>query len=416
MRSSPDTPTSRSDRRRASGVGLRAAVVVPLVLVDGGRFAGDAPGARWPPGCRPWQASTPNQGPTAGGTSVKINGTEFVDTRHGQDRQRGYRGDSGLPNRNNGHDRRHHSRTLRSPGHRRNGTSERNNPRYTYIAPPTVTSVEPSSGTTAGGTTVKIKGSGFGATTANNTVTIGGATAAITTASSTSITVTTPVGSAGPASVVVTKTTDGLSGENSSGYTYIAPPTVTEHRTRATGTTARRHLGDDRRNRVRCYDRKQHGHDRRRHGSDHQRQRRRRSPSRHPPAAPVQLRVVVTNTTDSLSGENPSGYTYIAPPTVVTKAASAVTQTTATLNATVNPEGAEVTKCEFEYGTTKPTDRARRARSNCRGRAPSPVAVSATLLKRRAQHDLPLQDLGDQRGRHQQRLRRNVHHASRGFG
>jgi phosphodiesterase/alkaline phosphatase D-like protein len=33
MRSSPDTPTSRSDRRRASGVGLRAAVLVPLVLL-----------------------------------------------------------------------------------------------------------------------------------------------------------------------------------------------------------------------------------------------------------------------------------------------------------------------------------------------------------------------------------------------
>ena len=36
----------------------------------------------------------------------------------------------------------------------------------------------------------------------------------------------------------------------------------------------------------------------------------------------------------------------------MTKPASSVTQTTATLNATVNPNGGEVSKCEFEYGTT----------------------------------------------------------------
>src|SRR5207249_3815976 len=41
-----------------------------------------------------------------------------------------------------------------------------------------------------------------------------------------------------------------------------------------------------------------------------------------------------------------------AAPTVKTEPASAVSQTTATLNATVNPNGGEVTKCEFEYGTT----------------------------------------------------------------
>jgi hypothetical protein len=39
-------------------------------------------------------------------------------------------------------------------------------------------------------------------------------------------------------------------------------------------------------------------------------------------------------------------------PTVVTGAASAVTQTAATLNASVNPNGIEVGECKFEYGTT----------------------------------------------------------------
>jgi hypothetical protein len=36
-----------------------------------------------------------------------------------------------------------------------------------------------------------------------------------------------------------------------------------------------------------------------------------------------------------------------------TQAPSAVTQTSATLNAVVNPDGAEVTECKFEYGTTE---------------------------------------------------------------
>src|SRR5437870_735631 len=41
------------------------------------------------------------------------------------------------------------------------------------------------------------------------------------------------------------------------------------------------------------------------------------------------------------------------PPTVVTTAALSVNQTRATLNATVNPNGGEVSECKFEYGTTK---------------------------------------------------------------
>jgi len=40
-------------------------------------------------------------------------------------------------------------------------------------------------------------------------------------------------------------------------------------------------------------------------------------------------------------------------PAVSIEAASSIGQTTATLNAKVNPEGAEVTNCHFEYGTSK---------------------------------------------------------------
>ncbi len=56
-------------------------------------------------------------------------------------------------------------------------------------------------------------------------------------------------------------------------------------------------------------------------------------------------------------GPSGLGSPYGAPialdqPTAVTNAAFPVGQTTATVNATVNPNGSEVSKCEFEYGTT----------------------------------------------------------------
>ncbi len=49
----------------------------------------------------------------------------------------------------------------------------------------------------------------------------------------------------------------------------------------------------------------------------------------------------------------PYGAPVVLPnsPTVVTKAASSVTQTSATLNATVNPNSGEVSECKLEYGT-----------------------------------------------------------------
>ena len=42
----------------------------------------------------------------------------------------------------------------------------------------------------------------------------------------------------------------------------------------------------------------------------------------------------------------------VTPPTAVTGKASSITESGATLNATVNPNGTTVTKCTFEYGTT----------------------------------------------------------------
>lgn len=88
-------------------------------------------------------------------------------------------------------------------------------------AAPTVASIFPSSGTTAGGTAVTITGTGF---SAGATVTIGGqACTTVVVVSDTQITCVTPSGTAGTANVVVTNS-DSQTGTLSNGYTYVAPP------------------------------------------------------------------------------------------------------------------------------------------------------------------------------------------------
>jgi hypothetical protein len=85
---------------------------------------------------------------------------------------------------------------------------------------PTVTAIDPASGTTAGGTSVTITGTGF---TSGPTVTFGSNPATnVTVVSSTSLTATTPAGTAGAATVSVTNS-DGMSGAMLNGYTYVDP-------------------------------------------------------------------------------------------------------------------------------------------------------------------------------------------------
>lgn len=87
------------------------------------------------------------------------------------------------------------------------------------VAAPTVTSLNPSSGSTLGGTSVTITGTDLTGATG---VTIGGVAAtSVIVNSATSITATTPAGTAGTASVVVT-TPAGSNAANTA-YTYVAP-------------------------------------------------------------------------------------------------------------------------------------------------------------------------------------------------
>ena len=98
---------------------------------------------------------------------------------------------------------------------------------FTYAVPapaPTLTSISPTSGTTAGGTGVTITGTGFyagGSSAAVSAVTFGGANATnYTVTSDTSITATTPAGMTGAQDVVVA--TPGGSATLPGGFTYVA--------------------------------------------------------------------------------------------------------------------------------------------------------------------------------------------------
>lgn len=90
---------------------------------------------------------------------------------------------------------------------------------FTYVAPPTVTAIDPVGGTIEGGTVVTITGTNFTGATA---VTIGGLTASFTVSDATTITATTPAHAAGAVDVAVT--TPGGVGTGAGLFTYIAPP------------------------------------------------------------------------------------------------------------------------------------------------------------------------------------------------
>ena len=168
---------------------------------------------------------SPNSGTTAGGTAVTITGTNFTagaTVTFGGTAATNVVVVSGT------------SITATTPTHAAGAVTVKvTNPGglngsltngFTYVAPPTVTSVSPNTGTTAGGTAVTITGTNF-ATGA--TVTFGGTAATnVVVVSSTSITATTPAHAAGAVTVVVTNT-GGLNGSLANGFTYAGTPTVT---------------------------------------------------------------------------------------------------------------------------------------------------------------------------------------------
>ncbi|MDI1314812.1 IPT/TIG domain-containing protein [Prosthecobacter sp.] len=168
---------------------------------------------------------TPSGGPLSGGASVTITGTNFTGTSGVTLGGTAATGVSVVSST---------SLTCTTPAHSvgtasvlvttPSGTNASNS-LYTYVAAPTVTVIAPTSGSANGGTSVTITGTNFTGTTGVN---FGAAPAtSVTVVSSTSITCTTPMGSAGTASVLVT--TPGGTNAGTSIYTYVlTPPTVTD--------------------------------------------------------------------------------------------------------------------------------------------------------------------------------------------
>ena len=176
-------------------------------------------------------AISPTSGTTSGGTAVTITGTGFLT---GATVSLGGTAATGVTVVNAT------SITANTPPHaagavavmvtNADSQSATMNSAYTYVAPPppppipapTVTSISPTSGSTNGGNTVTITGTGF---LSGATVKLGGtSSAAVVLVSSTTIAAIAPAHTAGAVSVVVTNT-DNKTGTKSAAYTYTAPTT-----------------------------------------------------------------------------------------------------------------------------------------------------------------------------------------------
>ncbi len=176
-------------------------------------------------------AISPSAGPTAGGTSVTITGTNFVSlsgaaaVRFGATNATSYVVDSatqitavapaGTGTQNV---------TVTTPGGTSTNTAADD---YTYYAPPTVTALSPSAGPVAGGNSVVITGTNFGGLSGASAVQFGGTNAtSYVVDSATQITAVAP---AGTGTQDVRVTTPGGTSANTAAdnYTYYAIPTIT---------------------------------------------------------------------------------------------------------------------------------------------------------------------------------------------
>jgi hypothetical protein len=167
---------------------------------------------------------SPTSGPTTGGTTVTISGTGFAagaTVKFGTTSATSVNvvGSTTITAVAPAHASGAVNVVVTNPG----GQSATSANGYSYtggIAAPTVSGVSPTSGPTAGGTSVTISGTGFAA---GATVTFGGTNATgVVVNNSTTITATTPAHAAGAVDVVVTNS-GGQSGSKLSAFTYNAP-------------------------------------------------------------------------------------------------------------------------------------------------------------------------------------------------
>ncbi|NGM51977.1 autotransporter domain-containing protein [Caulobacter sp. 602-2] len=155
---------------------------------------------------------TPSSGPTGGGNSVNIAGTGLSNATLTVD------GVTVTPNSTSPT-----SVVFTTPAHvagsvpvvvtTAGGSASSS---FNYVAAPTISSLSPAAGTTAGGTSVTISGTNL----SGATLTVDGASVTPTSVNPTSVVFTTPAHASG--SIVVAVTTAG--GTATSGFTFVAPP------------------------------------------------------------------------------------------------------------------------------------------------------------------------------------------------
>ena len=173
-------------------------------------------------------ALNPASGPVAGGTVVTVSGTNFIAgdtsvTIGGQTVAATVNSPTSLSFSTPAHAAGNVAVTVATAG----GTTTNIPDGFTYLAAPTVNSLNPAFGPVTGGTSVVISGTGF--VTNATSVTIGGAVlaaAAVTVNSPTSLTFNTPAHAAGNVAVFIS-TPGGSSGLVPGGFTYAAVPTAT---------------------------------------------------------------------------------------------------------------------------------------------------------------------------------------------
>ena len=99
-------------------------------------------------------------------------------------------------------------------------------------------------------------------------------------------------------------------------------------------------------------------------------------------------------------------------PTVVTGHAGPIGPTSAVLNASVDPNGENVTACTFEYGITVAYEKSVPC-SSLPGSGEAPVEVSASISELTTGHKYHYRISRHQRHRHGQRRRRRIHAGNR---
>jgi hypothetical protein len=219
----------RRGRAVLLAVGLTVAGVLAALLV-----AVDPAGALAPPAVR---SVSPTSGKTAGGTRVTVTGTGFTHVRSVK---------FGTTSGTSINVVSSTKLAVTSPAHAAGlvgihvtttaGTSAAvTADHYTYVAPPAVTGVSPTSGKTAAGTRVTITGARFIHVTAVKFGTTSGTS--ISVVSSTKLAVTAPAHAAGLVGIRITTAYGTSPSVTADHYTYVAPPVISSVAP-SSGTTA----------------------------------------------------------------------------------------------------------------------------------------------------------------------------------